>query len=173
MISGAILACELVVGFLAAVPVSGIAQEHSDSLRVVAVNLTAKVERRQTPEGAEAPRSRPGDLIEYRLLFINTAEMEVRDVEFFGPIPGGLVYLVGSAGGSPPNVAVDFSIDGGGTYEAEPEVEGQVNGRTVLLPAPAESYTHIRWTVQGTVYPGEEIPAAFRARIVSRSVNVG
>ena len=42
------------------------AQEDTGGLRVVAVNLTDQEDGRTAEEGADAPVSRPGDVIEYR-----------------------------------------------------------------------------------------------------------
>ena len=44
-------------------------------------------------------------------------------------------------------------------------METEEGGRTVLRPAPAELYTHVRWVVQRPVAVGEEVRATFRARI--------
>jgi len=141
------------------------AQETATGLRIVALNLTAQEEGRATPEGADAPASRPGDLIEYRLSFTNTREGAVGNVVFDDPIPVGLVYVEGSAGAEPENVVVEFSIDGGDSYTANPEIEVEEAGERVRRPAPAEAYTHVRWTVQGTLAPGEEVRAVFRVRV--------
>jgi uncharacterized repeat protein (TIGR01451 family) len=141
------------------------AQENPEALRIVALNLTAQDEGRTPEEGADAPVSRPGDVIEYRLSFTNTATGLIRDVVFDDPIPPGLVFVVGSAGAEREGVVVEFSIDGGSTYHSSPEIEVEEGGRTVRRPAPPERYTHVRWTVQGSVAAGEEVRALFRARV--------
>jgi len=157
------------VAFLSA-PVG--AQENPEALRVVAVNLTAQEEGRRPEEGSDAPFSRPGDVIEYQLSFTNTNPGPVRDVVFDDPIPPGLVYVVGSAGAEREGVVVEFSIDGGDTYDPSPEIEVEEGGRTVRRPAPPEQYTHIRWTVQGTVAAGVEVRALFRARVAGGSAEL-
>jgi uncharacterized repeat protein (TIGR01451 family) len=145
------------------------AQEDSGPLRIVAVNLTAQAENRAPPEGGGAPVSRPGDVIEYRLSFTNNTDGPVRDLVFDDPVPEGLVYVLGSAGAERDDVATQFSIDGGATYDPEPEIEVQEAGATVRRPAPAERYTHVRWIVAGAVSVGEQVQALFRARIAGGS----
>jgi uncharacterized repeat protein (TIGR01451 family) len=141
------------------------AQDGSEGLRIAAVNLTALEQGREPEEGARAPISRPGDVIEYRLAFTNTRAGAIRDLVFDDPIPQGLVYVLGSAGAERDDALVEFSIDGGATYGVAPEIEIQEAGRTVRIPAPPDRYTHIRWIVQGAVAPGEEVRAVFRATI--------
>ena len=144
---------------------SAAAQENPGGLRIVAENLTAVAEGRVAEEGADAPISRPGDVIEYRLSFTNTSEGPIRDVVFDDPLPSGLVYVDGSAGAERQGVLVEFSIDGGASYTPNPEIEVEEAGETLSKPAPVELYTHVRWTVQGTVAPGEEVQALFRAGV--------
>jgi uncharacterized repeat protein (TIGR01451 family) len=144
-------------------------QEQEGPLRIVALNLTAQAEGRSPAEGSDAPASRPGDVIEYRISFTNTTSGAVRDVVFDDPVPQGLVYVLGSAGSERDDVQVEFSIDGGGSYQSTPEIEVQEATGTVRRPAPAERYTHVRWTVLGVVPAGEAVQAVFRARIAGGS----
>ena len=107
----------------------------------------------------------PGDVVLYRLIFTNTTGAPVRNVEFKDPLPAGLRYVSGSASADREDVSIAYSIDGGRTYSAEPMIEETVDGETVVRPAPAEMYTHVRWLVTGWVQPGAEVTAEFRARL--------
>lgn len=129
-----------------------------EALVVQAENLTAR----------QADRSQavlPGDVVQYRLAFTNTTSGPVRNVVFDNPVPEGLQYVPGSATAARSDVRAMFSIDGGRTYSAEPTVERVENGRRVIVPAPAEMYTHVRWTAQGSVIPGAQLTAEFRAQL--------
>ena len=86
------------------------------------------------------------------------------DVVFSDPIPDGLTYVLGSAGAERASAVVEYSIDGGATWSARPEVVFQDGGRAVRRPAPAESYTHVRWTLEGAVSPGAQVAAQFRVQ---------
>lgn len=108
---------------------------------------------------------RAGDVVRYRLVFTNVTALPVRTVEFTDPVPAGLRYVAGSAGADRSDVTITFSIDGGVTYSPHPMVEEIVEGERVLKPAPLERYTHIRWRVRGSVEPGAQVTAEFRATL--------
>jgi hypothetical protein len=81
----------------------------------------------------------------------------------------GLVYEAGSARADKP-VRIEYSIDGGKSYAARPMIAVLEAGRRVQKPAPAESYTHIRWTVSGPLAAGAQVTAGFEAK-VGKSAN--
>lgn len=129
-------------------------------LVVTAHNLTAAEE----PAGREL--AKPGDVIRYSLVFTNVTEGPVRNVQFVDPIPPGLVFVTGSAAADQA-VRIEYSIDRGASYHARPVVVETVDGRRVEKPAPAELYTHIRWTVVGSVVPGAQVTAEFKAQLAA------
>jgi uncharacterized repeat protein (TIGR01451 family) len=138
-------------------------------LVMTAVNLTAAAE-------AEAGKPRPdslkvelpGDVLEYRLVFTNTTEGEVRNVVFSNPLPGGLVYVLESASSDRQAVAVEFSIDGAESWSARPTIEVlDEAGNRVRRPAPPERYTHVRWTLTGGVAPGARVQASYRTLVAT------
>ena len=150
---------------LLALPASGQVQE-PEALVITAENVTASEAERT---GSEQGVSVPGDLIEYRLAFTNITDGAVSRVVLNDPIPAGLVFVPGSVTASREDVVVDYSIDGGASWSEQPVVEVEVDGQTVLRPAPAEAFTHVRWTVAGEVNPGAQLFARFRARVVGRA----
>lgn len=107
----------------------------------------------------------PGDVVRYELRFTNLRPDSVRQVVFQNGVPAGLEYVAGSASADRDDVAIDFSIDGGSTYAAQPMIEVVVDGERTRRPAPPESYTHIRWTISGWVRPEALVKAAYRARL--------
>jgi hypothetical protein len=84
---------------------------------------------------------------------------------FTNPVPAGLRYVDRSAGADRQDVAVEYSTDGGKTYAATPMVTEVVDGKRVQRPATPEQYTHVRWTVQGSIAPGATVTAEFRAEL--------
>ena len=164
-----ILSSGLALAVILCGPTAAVGQEQPGPLQVVAVNLTAQQQGRSTEAGADAPVSRPGDVIEYRLSFSNNTQGPVRDVVFDDPVPAGMVYILGSAGADRADVQVQFSIDGGESYQSSPEIEVQEPTGIVRRPAPPERYTHVRWTVTGVVAAGDVVGAVFRARITGGS----
>ena len=137
------------------------------ALEVRAENLMAGDARHQerAAQGGLASDLLPGDVVRYELRFTNTTDVPVRNVVFDNPLPAGLRFVVGTASADPGILAVSYSIDGGQSFSAQPMVEMLVEGERRNVPAPAEMYTHIRWTVQGWVQPGAQVTAEYRAEL--------
>jgi len=128
-------------------------------LVVTASNLNAK------SRGSQSQAVLPGDVVQYQLRFTNQGQGDVRGVVFTNPVPAGLRYVDRSAGADRQDVAVEYSTDGGKTYAATPMVTEVVDGKRVQRPATPEQYTHVRWTVQGSIAPGATVTAEFRAEL--------
>jgi uncharacterized repeat protein (TIGR01451 family) len=108
--------------------------------------------------------AKPGDVIRYTLVFTNVTAGPVKNIQFVDPIPQGTVYVLGSAAADRP-VRVEYSIDGGKSYSARPVMTVVLDGKSVEQPAPRERYTHLRWTVLGSLAPGAKVMAEFRTQI--------
>jgi len=124
------------------------------TLVVTARNLTAEAAR----------VAKPGDVIRYGLVFTNVTAGPVKNIQFVDPIPAGMVYVLGSAAADRP-VRLEYSIDGGKSYSAQPVIAVVQDGKTVEQPAPRERYTHVRWTVLGSLAPGAKVTAEFRTQV--------
>jgi uncharacterized repeat protein (TIGR01451 family) len=107
----------------------------------------------------------PGDVLRYRLHFTNRNSGDVRGVVFTNPVPTGLRYVDGSAGADREDVLVEYSADGGKTYSTRPMVSEVVGGKRVQKPASPQQYTHVRWTVRGSIASGASVTAEFRAEL--------
>jgi uncharacterized repeat protein (TIGR01451 family) len=139
------------------------APEAPRALVITAENLTAA--KSQPARNGDPKVLRPGDIVRYRLTFTNITRDSVRNVQFNDPVPAGLRYVAGSARADRSSVLVEFSIDSGRTYSERPEIEDVVNGEKVRRPAPAESYTHVRWSVRGWIRPKAQVTAEFNAQL--------
>jgi len=128
-------------------------------LVVTALNLNAR------SRGSQSQAVLPGDVLQYQLRFTNQSQGDVRGVVFTNPVPAGLRYVDRSAGADRQDVAVEYSTDGGKTFAATPLVTEVVDGKRVQRPASPEQYTHVRWTVQGSIAPGATVTAEFRAEL--------
>ena len=156
-----------VVAALLAV-VGDVAQaQEQQALVMTAQNLMAGDERHQAlaERGGDSNALLPGAVVRYRLLFTNITDVPVRNVVFDNPLPDGLAYVASSAGADVAEVVVEYSIDGGATYSAQPMIEQMVDGEPAMVPAPPEQYTHVRWTVPNWIEPGAQVTAEFRARL--------
>ena len=129
------------------------------SLAVTAQNVTAEATGRTNKSVAQ-----PGDEIRYRLVFTNVTAGPVKNIQFVDPIPQGMVYVLGSAT-SDQRVHAEYSIDGGRTYAAQPMIGVVEDGKQVQKHAPAEQYTHVRWTVVGSLARGAQVSVEFRGRV--------
>lgn len=132
------------------------------ALTITAENVTAQAADRVD---AAAGVSLPGDVIEYRLTFTNHTEGAVSDVVLNDPIPAGLVFVPGSVTASRADLLLEYSIDAGVSWSTDPVIEIETAGISRTQPAPAEAYTHVRWTITGEVNPGAQVTARFRARV--------
>ncbi len=157
----------LLVATAASAPVVAQETEGQRALVIEAANLMAGDARHQAlaEQGGDPNALYPGDVIHYRLVFTNITDVAVRRVEFNDPLPAGLRYVGESAAADRDDVVIDYSIDGGSTYSAQPMIEEIVGGMRVRKPAPPERYTHIRWRVEGWVQPGAQVTAEFRAKL--------
>ena len=63
------------------------------------------------------------------------------------------------------DLRIEYSIDDGASWSERPVVQVEVAGETVDRPAPPDAYTHVRWTLTGSVNPGARVDARFRARV--------
>jgi len=129
-------------------------------LAVTVENRTARAETdRGQPRSDE--HARPGDVLHYRLSFRNPGTTNVRGVKLANPLAEGMRFVGGSATSSRRDARLEFSADGGRTFSARPmeEVDGE------RRPVPAERYTHVRWTIDGSVAPGATVTAEFDARV--------
>ena len=148
-------------------PVAAQQDEGPKALVIEAVNLMAGDARHQelSDRGGDAAALYPGDVIHYRLVFTNITDVPVRKIVFNDPLPAGLRYVGESAASDRDDVVIDYSIDGGATYSAQPMIEEIVDGTRVRKPAPPDRYTHIRWRIEGWVQPGAQVTAEFRAKL--------
>lgn len=150
-----------------------VAQENEGprALVIEAANLMAGDARHQAlaERGGDANALHPGDVVRYRLVFTNITDGAVRRIVFNDPLPAGLLYVAGSAASDRDDVVIDYSIDGGATYSAQPMIDELVDGIRVTKPAPPERYTNVRWRVEDWVQPEAQVTVEFRARMTQAS----
>jgi len=104
----------------------------------------------------------PGDTVILTTKYSNVGEEPADNVVITNPVPEQLVFVGGSAQGD--GTAITFSADGGQTYDV-PERLTVVGGDGRARPAQPAEYTHIRWTVNKSIKPGDEGQVSFRAAL--------
>jgi uncharacterized repeat protein (TIGR01451 family) len=155
---------------LAGVPAMAQGTAAPKALVITAENLMAgdAQHKAAASRGRDSKELMPGDVLRYRLTFTNVTPHAVKSVVFDNPLPAGLRYQAGTASSDRQQVVIQYSIDSGKSYSAQPMIEAEVDGKRVQRPAPADMYTHIRWSVQGSVLPGAVVRAEFRAQLAAR-----
>jgi uncharacterized repeat protein (TIGR01451 family) len=87
----------------------------------------------------------PGDILRYTVSSTNTGASAAKNLTVTQPIPSQMVYQLETAN-SENQAVITYSTDNGKTFVAKPTIKVKSeNGKTVEKPAPAETYTHIRW----------------------------
>lgn len=137
------------------------------SLAVTAENLMAgdSVHRALARTGQSPTSLLPGDEMRFQLKFTNTTQGSVKNVRFANPVPARLRVIGSSARSSRSDVNVEYSIDGGKSFSAQPTIEVVEGGKPVRRPAPAERYTDLRWVVAGSLPAGSNVVAEYRASL--------
>ena len=96
----------------------------------------------------ETEQVKPGQTIEYALVYGNVGVADLTDVNIVGPIPAGTVYLADTAM-TLKDLTPRFSIDGGIVFKLEPisyKVK-QADGSEIERIATPDMYTHIQWNL--------------------------
>ena len=107
----------------------------------------------------------PGDTLVYTLEARNAGDGQAVGARLDDPIPDGTTLVVDSvdAAGS----SMFASLDGAKTWVAFPatvEIRAE-DGSVRRQPAPAEAYTHLRWSLPGAIAPGASRNVSFKVRI--------
>ena len=131
------------------------------TLVVAARNTTAEAETARPARSTVLPNDR----LIYTLTFTNPTGRTLKSVELKNPIPAGAHLVAGTTHASRADARVEFSADGGKSWSAQPMESVMVDGAAAMRPVPAARFTHVRWTVTGSVAPQATVTADFEARI--------
>lgn len=124
------------------------------------VNLT-DVEKRD----ASTISYLPGDTLLYNIVASNIGDGLMTEPEVVDPIPAGVTYLANTAMGA--NATITFSIDQGNTYMAWPPTYTVRNAQGELIEREAgpEMVTHIKWSIQRDLNPGDTSNLEFMVEV--------
>jgi len=114
---------------------------------------------------ADAKAVGPGEVLRWTVLSLNEGQAPALNYQTTAPVPKGTAYVPGSASGelSP---QITFSIDGGRAYSAQPMIpERQPDGSTKMVPAPASSYTHVRFQWAASLAASNSVKAYYSTRV--------
>jgi len=104
----------------------------------------------------------PGTEVIYTITAKNTGTEPADNIVVTNPVPDQTVYLDGSAFGA--GTRITFSVDSGKSFDQAKKLTVKDKaGKT--RAATAEDYTHVRWTFQFKLQPGQEAPVWYRTRV--------
>ncbi len=103
----------------------------------------------------------PGDKVVYTITFTNVGAETATDVVITNPIDPNLTYIRSSAFGA--GMTIEFSADDGQTWGGAGELTvTDADGERTAEPG---DYTHLRWTLDGSLEPGATGVARFSATV--------
>ena len=104
----------------------------------------------------------PGTEVIYTITAKNTGNEPADNIVVTNPVPKETVYVDGSAFGA--GTRITFSVDGGKSYDKAQNLKVKDKAGKPRA-AKAEDYTHVRWTLQFNLQPGQEAPVWYRVRV--------
>lgn len=129
------------------------------------VKLSLVAERRngENWQSINTQSTNPGEVIRYRLQGKNQGKSAAKNFTLTQKIPAKTVYVAKSAVG---NAEITYSIDNGKSFTRQPMIPVKTaEGKTEMRPAPAETYTNVRWRWNNAIAPGADISASYQVRI--------
>jgi uncharacterized repeat protein (TIGR01451 family) len=101
--------------------------------------------------------TRQGERLRYTIAAKNTGDRAAVNLTPIAKIPGGLVFIAGTAG-----TGAEFSVDAGKTFSPAPTVRvTNPGGTTTTRPALPHEYNAIRWADPQPLAPGARITFAY------------
>jgi uncharacterized repeat protein (TIGR01451 family) len=108
---------------------------------------------------------KPGNLLRFSVSAHNEGSKAAQNFAVTQPIPKGTVFVLNSAADSSA-AAVTYSIDAGNSFVAQPMVKvTQPDGTVVEKPAPAEAYTHIRFSANAPLAATARTKATYQVAV--------
>jgi uncharacterized repeat protein (TIGR01451 family) len=135
----------------------------ADDSSPLAIVLTVKkvaIDAQGKETLADAPETKPGDLLEYSATYTNRSAKSIKDVVATLPIPQNTVYEANSAKPRGALAAV------GADYGAEPllrKVRAK-DGKEKTEPVPYAEYRSLRWRI-ATLEAGRAVTVAARVKV--------
>jgi uncharacterized repeat protein (TIGR01451 family) len=131
----------------------------------VVVTLTQKrivVDAKGNEKKEDAPKVKPGDLLEYSVVYHNRSKQAISGLKASLPIPAGLVYVKQSA-----KPALVQATTDGISYGNEPllRTEKDKAGNEQQVEVPYVEYRSLRWEV-GNLEASKQVSVSARVRVV-------
>jgi uncharacterized repeat protein (TIGR01451 family) len=132
----------------------------------VKVLLSATVERDSSKVPVEkASLVKSGEILDWTISSVNEGNAPANEYHAVAKIPAGTQFVPGSASSDKP-ATVEFSLDNGKSFSANPTIEEkQVDGTVKKVAAPISLYTQIRYEWADPLNQGETLKASYKVRL--------
>lgn len=154
-----------VLSLLLLVPVQAMAAGGVELKTVAEVEVTVKnAQGKEELRRVEAALANvaPGDAVIFSTSYENLGDQPATDVVITNPMPEHMLYVGGSAEGR--GTRIELSVDNGKTFAPEGRLKVK-DAAGKERPATAADYTHIRWTIEGSLAKGAKGGVSFRAKV--------
>ena len=110
-------------------------------------------------------QAKVGDVFRFTVTGKNEGTREAKSFMITQPVPRGTVYELNTATVAE-GITATYSIDQGKTFVARPMVKVSLpNGEVQERLAPAEAYTHVRWSIAQDLAPSASVAAAYQVKV--------
>jgi uncharacterized repeat protein (TIGR01451 family) len=157
-IAGLVLATAAAAAMASVPKVDVTIQAHKEVVRVGA-------DGKKAVTMAPATEAATGDVVVYTLRAHNAGDGPAMSPRIEDPIPSGTVLVLDSV--AKDGYAIEASLDGGKSWKPFPVMVTRTNaqGKAETVAAPADSYTTLRWVLNGPLQPGDGKDVTFKVRI--------
>jgi uncharacterized repeat protein (TIGR01451 family) len=108
----------------------------------------------------------PGDVLRYIVKGQNAGDVAAKKLAVTQPIPKKTVFVLGSATDAS-RAKLTYSIDNGKSFVEKPMVQVKLpDGKVETRSAPAEVYTHVRWSFAQALNPKAAIDASYQVKVL-------
>ena len=104
----------------------------------------------------------PGDTVIFTNYYSNPGDKEVDNVVLTNPVPKHMLYVDGSAEGK--GTRIEFSVDQGQSYDLPEKLKMKAEDGKERA-AGAADYTHIKWSLTGSIGGGGTGSVSFKAKV--------
>ncbi len=137
------------------------------SLEAYIVTVITKDDGSKEEQFSAASTARPGQIVEYRVVVVNTSNdtLPGSNAYITGPVPASTDYLPETATVSE-KATLEFSADGGQSFADKPMVmKKNEQGEEELVEAKPEEYTDARWQLLQALAPQETLTFSYRVTV--------
>jgi uncharacterized repeat protein (TIGR01451 family) len=106
----------------------------------------------------------PGKLIRYVITATNKGDQDAQKLIPVGKVPNGTAYEPGSASAKDA-LRVEYSLDEGKTWSAQPMVTVHTPTGDVVKPADPATYTRVRWVADKALPPKGVVTYSYEVRV--------